>query len=133
MKQIKKWNKILKDDKNYDFSYLLRIEKFKLSQMIKCFSEFSETSDKHLCIRDMSLCVQLITIALQEDFEYKWYLTNYVENKEINPIHINIKNYKRFWKIDSFNDIPIARYELRTIKALYLYNKIRNRIFRWWF
>lgn len=133
MKQIKKWNKILKDDKNYDFSYLLRIEKFKLSQMIKCFSEFSETSDRHLCIRDMSLCVRLITIALQEDSEYKWYLTNYVENKEINPIYINIKNYKRFWKIDSFNDIPIARYELRTIKALYLYNKIRNRIFRWWF
>lgn len=133
MKQIKKWNKILKDDKNYDFSYLLRIEKFKLSQMIKCFSEFSETSDKHLCIRDMSLCARLITIALQEDSEYKWYLTNYVENKEINPIYINIKNYKRFWKIDSFNDIPIARYELRTIKALYLYNKIRNRIFRWWF
>lgn len=133
MKQIKEWNKILKDDKNYDFSYLLRIEKFKLSQMIKCFSKFSETSDKHLCIRDMSLCVRLITIVLQEDSEYKWYLTNYIKNKETNPIYINIKNYKRFWKIDSFNDIPIARYELRTIKALYLYNKIRNRIFRWWF
>ena len=126
---MKKLNKILKND--FDFSYLLLIERFKLKRMVKCFSKFGDTVDCDKNIRDMSLCIRLITIALQEDSVYKKYLK--ACDTQINWHYINTKNYKRFWNWDTFNDIPCVRYELRTLKALYLYNKIRNRMFRWWF
>ena len=128
---------------NYDYYFLLKLEQRKLKEMIKDFTKWKHHVDWDLCIREMNLCIQLIDIILEQDQYYKSWLHNSFgkspfEAKEF-PVHVNIKNSKRFFKNRNFN-IPknealIKHWipELRRKKALYLYNKIRtSRMLSWW-
>ena len=151
-KKFKQYEKILRKDGDYDYGYLLVLERFKLKRMIKSFEEASHPHVSiEFTIRDMKMCVKLIDIILEEDACMNTYLdNNYGPNGKIKmsigedntlkvdrkdgwektPTHVNIKNYKRFgWK-EKPRDIIWMDY--RRVKALHLYNKIRNRIFGWW-
>lgn len=145
--KIKMYEKILREDKDFDFAYLLILERFKLKKMIKNFQEAQHpTVGIEYTIRDMQICVNLIDIILEEDSAYKTYLKQYenlkmeflpdgrLELGEIDvkiPIYINIKNKNRFFS-DTQETSEIFLMEFRRIKALHLYNKIRNRMFSWW-
>lgn len=145
--KIKMYEKILREDKDFDFAYLLILERFKLKKMIQ---NFQEAKHPHVgieyTIRDMKICIKLIDIVLEEDSTYKTYLKQYenlkmeflhdgrLELGEIDvkiPIYINIKNKNRFFS-DTQETSEIFLMEFRRIKALHLYNKIRNRMLNWW-
>lgn len=108
---------------HYDWYNLLALERFKINAMAKDFEKHHSYVGWENDVRDMKLCVKLLDIIMEEDSISKnW-------EKEIH--YINIKNYKRFLFSEPSN-YYLHKLELRRIKALHLYNKIRNRVLRWW-
>lgn len=147
--KVKIYEKILKQDNDFDYAYLLIIERFKIKRMIKSFIEASCPHEGiEYTIRELKWCVKLIDIVLEEDAITKTYMEQFGQNqleiydgivvlkKDIEykiPIHINKNNAYRFnkrWNKDSLNNNILM--EVRRVKALYLYNKIRNRMLKWW-
>ena len=149
---IKCYEKLLREDRDYDYAYLLELEQFKIRRMVK---NFSEAPVPHVgieyTIRDLKMCVSLLDIILEQDAPYKTYMEeNYGPNGKVKmsigednilkvdqepdsyktPVHVNTRNYKRF----GFKDEPknILWMDYRRVKALRLYNKLRNRLFHWW-
>lgn len=158
--KFKCYEKLLKEDKDFDFGYLLVMERFKLKRMIDSFTNATHPYVSiERDIRDMKLCISLIDIALEEDAKYMTWLDSVSENTVLStkptdkegiselvvdhkkyvdfPGHINYRNIGRFMKdvvIDESNHVLKTHtlVELRRLKALFLYNKIRNRMFCWW-
>jgi len=92
--------------------------------MIKSFSKAKHYVDWERDVRDMKLCVALIDIICENDS---------ISKNWRKPIcNINIRNAKRFCMDNLNNNHYLFLLELRRIKALHLYNKIRNRMLRWW-
>ena len=161
---VKKYEKILRKDKDFDFAYLLILERFKLKRMIALFEKMETSFFAHertwKDIRDMKLCVKLLDIILGEDPKYINYMNKYSsedyglkftknEDGEFIVIssktqtfdcYVNINNASRF-DFD-LKDIDIEskhkdlmedlKTEVRKVKSLYLYNKIRNKMMHWW-
>lgn len=107
---------------HYDGYYLLTLERFKINAMAKDFEKHHFYVGWEDDVRDMKLCVKLLDIIMGEDPVGK--------NWEKEICYINTKNYKRF--LSSEPDKYLLKLELRRVKALHLYNKIRNRVLRWW-
>ena len=127
-KKVYLYRKLLLKDQDYDYGYLLNLERFKLVQLNKYFKNSTICDHEHN-IKWITICIKLINIINEEDSavdftDKKWKLLKYV----------NINNDYRFGldhnlytnQID-FKDL------LRQQKALYLYHKIRyNYILYWW-
>ena len=155
-KKFKQYEKIIRKDEDFDFGYLLELERFKLKRMVY---SFETASVPHVgieyTIRDLKICVNLLDIIFEDDAPSKMYNDEYMKRNFIVvsptegsrtsaisfneekipkfPIHVNTRNAKRFWK--SWDDTTmwsIHLQDLRRVKALHLYNKIRNRCFGWW-
>lgn len=122
---IKKYSKILKEDRDYDFEYMLDLEKFKLKRMSEYFSKSQIISDWERVVKEINLCIKLIDIITEKD------PPGYLYNGTKKLPYINTRNYKRFLKYIYDNDF--YRDDLRQTKALYLYNLIRTyRMRSWW-
>ena len=122
---IKKYSKILKEDRDYDFEYMLDLEKFKLKRMSEYFSKSQIISDWERVVKEINLCIKLIDIITEKD------LPGYLYSGTKKLPYVNTRNYKRFLKYIYDNDF--YRDDLRQTKALYLYNLIRAyRMMSWW-
>ena len=126
--------------KPWDYGYLLQLEKYKMSEMIRYFSKYKGFFGWENVVRDLKICVKLIDIINEEDDAYNaWLNTSYSINhyKVPFPKYINIRNKNRFLTSDYLNqNSKIYQGQLayyRSTKALYLYNKIRTYKMRsWW-
>ena len=122
---IKKYSKILKEDRDYDFEYMLNLEKFKLKRMSEYFSKSQIISDWERVVKEINLCIKLIDIITEKD------PPGYLYNGTKKLPYVNTRNYKRYLKYIYDNDF--YRDDLRQTKALYLYNLIRAyRMMSWW-
>lgn len=122
---VKKYHKILKEDKDYDWEFMLDLERFKLKRMAQYFSKSQVVSDWEIIVKEINLCIKLIDIITERDIP-----GNFYDGTKKLP-YINAKNYKRFLKSFYNNDFHYS--ELRVTKALYLYNLIRTYKMRtWW-
>lgn len=134
LRNLYNYRKILWRDYQFDYGYLLDLEKLKLQLMIDEFKN-SPHVDHTSNIRWMSICIKLIDIIQERDSaldrqpsSHKYILTKYV----------NISNaYKHGLETNTHHKNPevvvFAKDMLRQWKALYLYNKIRyNYIYEWW-
>lgn len=122
---IKKYSKLLKEDRDWDWAYMLELEQFKLKRMSKYFAESQLVHGWEQMVSEINLCIKLIDIVLERD--QKGYL--YSGTKKL-P-YVNVKNWKRFvsWYLES----PYYLEDLRKAKALHLYNLIRTyRMRSWW-
>ena len=126
---------------NYDYYFLLKLEQRKLKEMIKDFTRWKHHVDWDLCIREMNLCIQLIDIILEKDKYYKSWLHNSFGESNCSvkpfPIHVNVRNVSRFMKNYTLPENPELYNhiipEIRRIKALHLYNRIRAlKLMTWW-
>lgn len=129
------YRKILVADYQFDYGYLLDLERFKLQLMLKSFKDEPHT-DHTSDIRWISICIKLIDIIQEEDSALE-----VVEMEMSKPQfklikYVNINNAFRFGieYLDRYDGLQVYRKELlRQQKALYLYNKIRyNYMLEWW-
>lgn len=121
------WGEILWNDRNWDYVYLLEIEKHKLNSLIKGIKHAPEN------IKWIKVSIKLIDIILEKDscLEYLQTINNQPKWKLIK--YVNIKNSNRFLSISIENKSIVYKNMLRQYKAMYLYNKIRyNYMWEWW-
>lgn len=130
-------------DFDWDYAYMLEMERVKLEYMAKYFTESRIAEHDWAVARDAKICIRLIDIILGNDSSYvmkdnekkpfmEWDL---VEIKKV-----NLKNAKRFLskeRIDRYRDHPrmkvYLKEDLRIEKAWKLYCKIREYNMRsWW-
>lgn len=143
-KTFKAYEKILRNDHDWDYMYLLRLEKKKLTRMFNCFSNSSQDTKES---RDISLCLRLIDIILEEDPVSRKFYQSVVQSDENTTLHfpayVNYQNENRFFNggtrpikeyIERNSRKPVFQLdELRKTKAMFLYNKIRAyKMFSWW-
>ena len=155
--KIKQYEKILRKDQDFDFGYLLELERFKLKRMVKSFEGASVRHEgiEHT-ISELKMCVKLLDIIMEDDAASKMYNEAYMKVKLFEakplgegryelvktdeippkfPIHINTNNaarFDRYWNTHNDELKETLKIEIRRAKALHLYNKLRNRCFKWW-
>ena len=130
-------------DFDWDYAYMLEMERAKLEDMAKYFTESRIAEHDWAVARDAKICIRLIDIIIGNDSSYvmkdnekkpfmEWDL---VEIKKV-----NLKNAERFLskeRIDRYRDHPRMKVylkdDLRIEKAWNLYCKIREYNMRsWW-
>lgn len=124
---VKKYSKLLKEDRDWDWAYMLELEQFKLKRMSKYFAESQSVQGWEQMVSEINLCIKLIDIIMERD--PKGYFFNLTRKLP----YVNSRNWKRFV---SQHPEPINDYyldDLRQAKALHLYNLIRTyRMRSWW-
>ena len=158
-KKLKKQKKDILDlviNKNFDWSFLLRIEQIKFRNMLKFF-EKATVVDSSVIVRDLKLELKLIDIILEEDWAIDIDNSQTEDKKEnAGPLdweilkYVNTKNADRFFKNREhpffrvqFGDIKPGEVvrgdkaswlqELRIEKAWKLYHKIKyDKMRTWW-
>lgn len=130
-------------DFDWDYAYMLEMERAKLEYMAKYFTESRIAEHDWAVARDAKICIRLIDIIIGNDCSYvmrdnekkpfmEWDL---VEIKKV-----NLKNAERFLskeRMDRYRDNPRMKVylkdDLRIEKAWNLYCKIREYNMRsWW-
>ena len=126
IKLIIKWIPRLWNTYDWDYGYLLDLERYKIGDMIKWYEEndFGSLESGQRVYKQLLLAYKLLTIYLDE--EDWWYAYNHKTGKCTFHVYINTKNYKRFLpKVETMNWVTVI--ELRKQKAWYLYCELRKR------
>lgn len=130
-------------DFDWDYAYMLEMERAKLEYMAKYFTESRIAEHDWAVARDAKICIRLIDIIIGNDSSYV------VKDNEKKPFmewdlveikKVNLKNAERFLskeRIDRYRDHPRMKVyfkdDLRIEKAWNLYCKIREYNMRsWW-
>lgn len=138
IKRVLDFIKLVWNDHDFGFLFILKLEKFKLKKLL----EVCKRSPYKYDAKDISLCIKLIDIIIGENCSFKE-----DSNLKMIPLkYINIKNAKRFlsesnyedlinfldFYDEDFNLIYVIKNELRINKAWNLYCQIRKDKFRTW-
>ena len=153
---IHAYKRLLAKDQDWDYAFLIALEKKKLQRMHDYFMYKGHQEVNKLAARDIAICIRLIEIFMEDDAAYntwsrqsfsgeiKWrelendmYELDDRERKPLAdfPVYVNMKNERRF-----FRDTPICEAQeeghrdhailliasLRQQKALHLYHLIRE-------
>lgn len=153
---IHAYKRLLAKDQDWDFCYLIALEKKKLHRMHDCIKRESRLEHKDFVVRDIRICIRLIDIFMEEDAVYKnWLHQSFsgkmkftkvgdnlyeIDNDEDRPIadypvYVNVRNEKRFFRRTPIKDAQsegnrtkaiLSITRLRQEKALHLYHLIRE-------
>lgn len=114
----RKLRNLIAKDNDFDYGYLLELEKQKLQNMLDYFTEHRVTEDNWRMRRTLNWAIKCLNIVLNDSLYYQGY--------------VNLKNLYRFLPAHLGNTQSV-RTMLRNEKAWFLYNSIRNTYLRtWW-
>ena len=153
---IHAYKRLLARDQDWDFSFLIALEKKKLQRMHEYFKYQGHPEVNRMAPRDIAICIHLIDIFMEDDAAYNTWLhksfsdelkwrkleddtyelddSNFTPLPDF-PIYVNVRNEQRF-----FCNTPIKnalqeghrdhaillKTSLRQRKALHLYHLIRE-------
>lgn len=81
-KTIKAYEKVLRNDKDWDYTFLLELELKKLKRMYKYFSESAFSQTNKQTAWEISLCIRLLEIYRQDDPVTRTYFENLNKNRK---------------------------------------------------
>ena len=153
---IHAYKRLLADDHDWDYAYLIALEKKKLQRMHDCIKQECHLENNAIVVRDISICIRLIDIFMENDAAYNtWLYKSYsgemkfrkLENGKYEmydpdrkpiadfPVYVNVRNERRFFRATPIKDaqqqgnrdlIIHDTIRLRIQKALHLYHLIRE-------
>ena len=153
---IHTYKRLLAKDQDWDYAYLIALEKKKLQRMHDCIKSEGHLENNAIVVRDIAICIRLIDIFMEDDAVYNtWLHQSYsgkmkfrkVENDiyELDdtdrkpivdyPVYVNVKNERRFFRATPIRDAQkagdrdraiLSIVSLRQQKALHLYHLIRE-------
>lgn len=141
--KVFKYAKLAYNDWDWDYYYMLSLERAKLEDIANYFSKSNIAEGDWAVARDAKICIKLIDIINGKDSSYdiKYKEKYNLEKFDIIRLkRVNIKNIKRFMNISCCNRYNIyldSRHiiedDLRERKAWNLYCKIREYNMKsWW-
>lgn len=153
---IHAYKRLLADDHDRDYSYLMALEKKKLQRMHDYIEQEGHFEGKELVVRELAICIRLIDIFMEDDsvhntwlhqsfsgklrfrkLENDLYELDNTDRKPIAdyPVYVNVRNERRFFRATPIKDAQTAddrdrailsTVSLRQQKALHLYHLIRE-------
>lgn len=140
IKKIFKYIKLAYNDFDWDYYYMLILEKAKFEDIANYFTKSNIAEEDWAVARDAKICIKLIDIINGKDSSYdmKYNQKNF---DVIITKYVNIKNIKRFDESNYLSNDYKANVDLRYLvkddlrikKAWNLYCKIREYNMRdWW-
>ena len=159
---IHAYKRLLAKDQDWDYAFLIALEKKKLQRMHDCIKRESRLEHKDFVVRDIAICIRLIYIFMEDDAVHNTWLKQSFsgelkftrltddlyeldnENRLISdyPVYVNVRNEKRFFRRTPIKDAQsegdrtraiLSKTRLRQLKALHLYHLIREyKLFEWW-
>ena len=145
---IHAYKRLLANDHDWDYAYLIALEKKKLQRMRECIKEEHHLANNEFVVRDIGICIRLIDIFMENDAVYSTEDGNYElvddDRKPLAdlPVYVNVRNERRYFRSTPIKDAlsenrrdwPIhLKISLRKQKALHLYHLIREyKLFDWW-
>ena len=157
---IHAYKRLLAKDQDWDYLYLLALEKKKLERMHDCIKSESRLERKNSVVREIAICIRLLDIIMEKDTVQNTWLKEsfsgkmrYIKVGDIYkldtseyrpiadfPVYVNVRNERRFFRCTPIKDAQskgkraigfISR--LRQEKALHLYHLIREyKLLKWW-
>ena len=141
IKKIFKYIKLAYNDWDWDYYYMLILEKAKFEDVANYFTKSNIAEEDWAVARDAKICIKLIDIISGKDSSYD-IKYNQKDFDVIITKYVNIKNIKRFdessnYLSNTYKTNADLRYlikdDLRIKKAWNLYCKIREYNMRdWW-
>lgn len=153
---IHAYKRLLAHDQDWDYAYLIALEKKKLQRMCECIKSEGHLANNAVVVRDISICIHLIDIFMEQDAVFNTWLHqsfsgemsfrkmedgNYelddTNRKPIDdyPVYVNVRNERRFFRFTPVRDAQqegnrdraiLSIVSLRQQKALHLYHLIRE-------
>ena len=143
------WVPLLWKDREWDYGFMLEMERYKLKRMCKWYlkNDFGTAATGERTYKQMMLAVNLLGIILDDDW---WAIKNidqrlFVDGRIIKRddsdyvvnAYVNINNYKRYLpylKQETVDKMPnLWSVELRQAKAWYLYHRLKCQYMQgWW-
>ena len=150
------YKRLLAHDHDWDYAYLIALEKKKLQRMRDCIKCEGHLANNAIVVRDIGICIRLIDIFMEEDAVFNTWLHqsfsgemkfrklengNYelddTNRKPISdyPVYVNVRNERRFFRSTPIRDAQqegdmdstiLSIVSLRQQKALHLYHLIRE-------
>lgn len=126
---IHAYKRLLAKDQDWDYAYLIALEKKKLQRMHDCIKRESRLEHKDFVVRDIAICICLIDIFMEDDAVHNTWLkqsfSGELKLKEVDDEFRKLNTEKGDWyEWDCEDDRPIADYPV--------YVNVRNekRFFR---
>lgn len=159
---IHAYKRLLAKDQDWDYAYLIALEKKKLQRMHDCIKRESRLEHKDFVVRDIAICIRLIDIFMEEDAVHNTWLKQSFSGKlkftKVDddlykldnedrpiadyPVYVNVRNERRFFRRTPIKEAQsegdrtkaiLSITRLRQYKALHLYHLIREyKLFEWW-
>jgi len=153
---IHAYKRLLAEDRDWDYRYLIALEKKKLQRMHDCIQREGHLENHELVLREIAICIRLIDIFVEDDAAYKTWLhrsysgklrfrkldNGYYELMDEEkrpladfPVYVNARNERRFFRSTPISDAQRNQdrdrfihsiISLRQQKALHLYHLIRE-------
>ena len=153
---IHAYKRLLAHDQDWDYAYLIALEKKKLQRMHDCIKREGHLENNAIVVRDIAICIRLIDIFMEDDAIYNTWLHQSFSGKLIfrklennlyelddsdrKPIadfsvYVNVRNECRFFRATPIKDAQrkgdrdnaiFSTVRLRQQKALHLYHLIRE-------
>ena len=153
---IHAYKRLLAHDHDWDYAYLIALEKKKLQRMRDCIKREGHLENNAIVVRDIGICIRLIDIFMEDDAVYNTWLHQSFSgemkfrkledgNYELDdtnrkpiadyPVYVNVRNERRFFRSTPIKDSQqkgnrdsaiLSIVSLRQQKALHLYHLIRE-------
>jgi hypothetical protein len=153
---IHAYKRLLAKDQDWDYAYLIALEKKKLQRMHDCIKSEGHLESNAIVVRDIAICIRLIDIFMEDDAAHNTWLhqsfsgemkfrklekdiyeLDDTDRKPIAdlPVYVNVRNERRFFRATPIKDAQsegdrdraiLSIVSLRQQKALHLYNLIRE-------
>lgn len=137
-KRQKSWIKFIKTNEDWDFMYLLEVERKKIQEIRDCIKRNNRFESNDYCVSRMDLAIRLLDIIIEDSLDF----TGYVNDRNIERFFSSaMVNYLRKSIEKGTDDVmghscdirKWAYNDIRKQKAWKLYYKIREFHTRsWW-
>ena len=126
---IHAYKRLLAKDLDWDYGYLIALEKKKLQRMHDCIKRKSCLEHKDFVVRDIAICIRLIDIFMEDDAVHNTWLeqsfSGKLKLKEVDDEFHKLNTEKGDWhELDFEENQPIADY------PVYVNVKNERRFFR---
>ena len=123
---IHAYKRLLANDHDWDYAYLIALEKKKLQRMRECIKEEHHLANNEFVVRDIGICIRLIDIFMENDAVYSTWLDHSYSGIRLRfrkledgnyeladddrkpladlPVYVNVRNERRYFRSTPIKD-----------------------------
>lgn len=123
---IHAYKQLLANDHDWDYAYLIALERKKLQRMRDCIKQEHHLANNEFVVREIGICIRLIDIFMEEDAVHKTWVERSYSGLKLKfrkldndlyelvdddkkpladlPVYVNVRNERRFFRRTPIKD-----------------------------